>query len=140
MAVEAAVDLANGTGSELHIVYVVNTVPQLPYPHAVAKERSEALLEWRRLYALRLLEDQARRVEELGGRVSATHYREGRPEKQVISLAEEIDAGLIMTGGQRRPWFERIFGAGFSEIVARKANRPVLVVGRRDWQGSTVPG
>jgi nucleotide-binding universal stress UspA family protein len=124
----------------VHIVYVVNTVPELPYPHAVAKERSEALLELRRLHALRLLEDQVRRIEELGGRVAASHYREGRPEKQVILLAEEIDAGLIMTGGQRRPWFERIFGSGFSEIVARKADRPVLVVGRQGWQGSTVPG
>ena len=119
---------------------MVNTVPELPYPHAVAKERSEALLEWRRLYALRLLEDQARRIEELGGRVAATHYREGKPEKQVISLAEELDAGLIMTGGQRRPWFERIFGAGFSQTVVRKADRPVLVVGRQGWRDSTVPG
>ena len=124
----------------MHVVYVVNTVPELPYPHAAAKERSEALLEWRRLYALRLLEDQARRIEELGGRVAATHYREGKPEKQVISLAEELDAGLIMTGGQRRPWFERIFGAGFSQTVVRKAARPVLVVGRQGWRGSTVPG
>lgn len=124
----------------MHIVYVVNTVPELPYPHAAAKERSEALLEWKRLYALRLLEDQARKIEELGGRVAATHYREGKPEKQVIRLAEELDAGLIMTGGQRRPWFERIFGAGFSETVVRKADRPVLVVGRKWSQGSTVAG
>ena len=124
----------------MHIVYVVATLPELPYPRAGAKERSEAFLEWKRLYALRLLEDQIWKIEELGGRVSGSHYREGKPEKEVILLAEEIDAGLIMTGGQRRPWFERIFGSGFSEIVSRKANRPVLVVSRRDWQGSAVPG
>lgn len=121
-------------------MYVVSTLPQLPYPHAVAKERSELFLEWRRLLALRLLDEQVRRIEEMGGRVAASHYREGKPEKQVILLAEELDAGLIMTGGQRRPWFERIFGAGFSETVSRKADRPVLVVGRRGWQGSAVPG
>lgn len=119
---------------------MVNTVPELPYPHAMAKERSEALLEWRRLHALGLLEDQTRRIEKLGGKVTATHYREGKPEKRVVSLAEEIGAGLIVTGGQRRPWFERIFGPGFSETVARKADRPVLVVSRQGWQGSTVPG
>lgn len=140
LATEAAVDLANSTGSELHVVYVVNTVPELPYPHVVAKERSEAFLEWKKLYALRLLDDQAQRIERLGGRVAATHYREGKPEKQVIRLAEELDAGLIMTGGQRRSWFERIFGLGFSEAVARKAKRPVLVVGERGWRGSAVPG
>jgi len=32
LAEEAAVDLARGTGSELHVVYVVSTVPELPYP------------------------------------------------------------------------------------------------------------
>jgi len=29
---EAAVELANGTGSELHVVYMIWTVPELPYP------------------------------------------------------------------------------------------------------------
>jgi nucleotide-binding universal stress UspA family protein len=44
-----------------------------------------------------------------------------------------------MDGERRRPWFERIFGAGFSEVVLRRADRPVLVVGRRGLRGSTVP-
>jgi nucleotide-binding universal stress UspA family protein len=46
LAEEAAVELANGTGSELHVVHVVPTVLELPYPpRSLAKERSEALLE-----------------------------------------------------------------------------------------------
>jgi nucleotide-binding universal stress UspA family protein len=139
LAMEAAVELASGTGSELHVVYVVSTVPELPYPHAVAKERSEAILELRRLHGLRLLEVQARRIEEFGGSVAASHYREGKPEKEVILLSRELDVGLIMTGGRRRHWFERIFGPGFSEIVSRRADCPVLVVGRQGLRGSTVP-
>jgi nucleotide-binding universal stress UspA family protein len=139
LAAEAAVELANGTGSELHVVHVVSTVPELPYPHAVAKERNEALLELKKLNGLKLLEDQARLIEDLGGKVTASYYREGRPEKEVVLLGKELDAGLIITGGRRRTWFERIFGAGFSEIVLRRADRPVLVVGRRGLRGSTVP-
>ena len=138
-AIEAAVDLANGTGSELQLVHVVPTTPELPYPKAMAKERSEAFLEQRRLGGLRLLENQVRRVEDLGGSVAASHYREGSPEKEVLRLGKELDAGLIVTGGHKRPWFERIFGAGFSTTVLRKADRPVLVVGRRGLKGSTVP-
>ena len=42
-------------------------MPELPYPHAVAKERSETILELRRLNGLRLLEDQVRWIEGLGG-------------------------------------------------------------------------
>jgi nucleotide-binding universal stress UspA family protein len=139
LAMEAAVEVSNGTDSELHVVHVVSTVPELPYPRAVAKERSEAILELRRLHGLRLLEVQSRQIEELGGSVAATHYREGKPEKEVILLGRELDVGLIMTGGRRRYWFDHIFGPGFSETVTRRADCPVFVVGRQGLQGSTVP-
>ncbi len=140
LAEDAAVELSNGTGSELHVVHVVRTTPEFPYPRSLAKERSEAVVEWRKLGGLKLLEDRVRRIEDLGGSsVVASHYKEGDPEKEVIRLGEELDAGLIVMGGQRRPWFERIFGAGFSENVLRRAKRPVLVVGGRGLQSSTVP-
>jgi len=138
-AVEAAVELANGTGSELQVVFVVSTAPELPYPSFTARERNEAFVEQKRLGGLRLLEHQVRRVEELGGSVAASHYREGNAEKEVVRLGREIDAGLIVTGGRRRPWFVRIFGAGFSTTVLRKADRPVLVVGKQGLQNSAVP-
>jgi nucleotide-binding universal stress UspA family protein len=120
-------------------VHVVSTVPELPYPHSSTKERSEALLQWRKLGGLKILDDRVRRIENLGGSVAASHYREGNPEKEIMRLGEELDVGLIVTGGQRRPWFERIFGRGFSERVSRRANRPVLVVGGRGVRNSTVP-
>ena len=145
LALQAAVELADGTGSELHLVHVVPIVVERTRPyswanHPWAKEKSEAQLEWRKLGGLKLLDDQARRVEEeFGGTLTATHYREGRPEKEVVRLGEEIDAGLIVTKSQGRPWFERIFGAGFSEEVFRRADRPVLIVDERGRRGSIVP-
>lgn len=42
--------------------------------------------------------------------MATPRYGEYRPEKEGIRLGEELDAGLIMTGGQRRLWLERIFG------------------------------
>lgn len=138
-AVEAAVELANGTGSELQVVFVVSTAPELPYPKFTARERYEAFMEQKRLGGLRLLEHQVRRVEELGGSVSVSHYREGSPEREVVKLGREIDAGLIVTGGRRRPWFVRVFGPGFSTKVFRKADRPVLVVGKQGLRNSAVP-
>src|SRR3712207_1532040 len=138
-AVEAAVELANGTGSELQVVYVVSTAPELPYPTFIAKERYESFMEQKRLGGLRLLERQVRRVEELGGSVAVSHYKEGKPEREVVRLGREIDAGLIVTGGRPRPWYVRVFGAGFSSRLRRKADRPVLVVGKRGLRGSAVP-
>ena len=43
LAEDAAVELSNGTGSELHVVHVLRTTPELPYPRSLAKKRSEAL-------------------------------------------------------------------------------------------------
>jgi nucleotide-binding universal stress UspA family protein len=139
LAEDAAVELSDSTGSELHAVHVVFIVFDLPYPRGSLRERNEAVLDRRKIRGLRLLEQRVRRIEDLGGAVSASHYREGNPEKEVLKLASELDAGLIVTGGQRRPWFERIFGAGFSEHVFKRAGRPVLVVSDREHEGSALP-
>jgi hypothetical protein len=55
-----AIELASGTGSEAHVVHVVSTVPEWPYPHFAAKEKSLALLEWRNLKGLEFLNDRVR--------------------------------------------------------------------------------
>jgi nucleotide-binding universal stress UspA family protein len=110
-AVRAAVELASGTGLELHVVHVVSAVPELPYLHMAAKERIENFFEWRRLKGLELLDAQVRRIrEDLGGGVAASHYGEGKPENEIVLLGKEIDAGLIIVGGRRQTRFERVFG------------------------------
>ncbi len=137
-ATRAAVELAGATGSEVHVVHVVSTVPELPYPHLAAKKRSEAILEWRTLKGLEVLDDQVKRIEEDLGVVAASYYREGRPERELLRLGREIDAGLIVIGGRRRTRLERIFGTSIAEKVLRRADRPVLVVDGRGSRGSVV--
>lgn len=139
LAEDAAVEVSVSTGSELHVAHVVLTVFDLPYPPGSLRERNVAMLDRRKIRGLRLLEERVRRIEDLGGTVAASHYREGNPEREVLRLARELDAGLIVTGGQRRPWFERIFGAGFSEHVFKRADRPVLVVSSNEHEGSVLP-
>lgn len=139
-AVRAAVEAASGTGSELHVVHVVPTVPELPYLHLAAKERVEDFFEWRRLKGLEVLDDQVRRIDEdLGGTVAASYYKEGKPEKEIVLLGKEIDAGLIIIGGQRQMRLERVFGANLAEKVLRQAGRPVLIIDDRSSRGLAVP-
>ena len=121
------------------MVHVVSTVPELPYPRYREKEKSEALLEWKKLKGLEFLDGLVRRIEEeLGGNVAGSHYRDGIPHKEVVRLGEEIDAGLIVVGGRRPKWLERVFLADFPERVLRRAKCPVLVVGERGSRGSLV--
>jgi nucleotide-binding universal stress UspA family protein len=114
------------------VVHGVSTVPEAPYPHYWEKEKSEALLEWKKVKGLGFLDDLVSRIEEeLGGYVAGSHYRDGTPDKEVVRLGEEIDAGLIMVGGRKPKWFERLFLPSYSERVSRRAKCPVLVVGER---------
>lgn len=128
MAAEAAVELVNGTGSELHVVHVISTAQEMPYPRYYAKERTEALLEAKKLRALTLLDRRVAWIEKIGGKVAGSHYREGKLDEEVIRLSEELDVGLVITGDRKVGWFERAFARSFSERVLSRANRPVLVV------------
>jgi nucleotide-binding universal stress UspA family protein len=128
LAAEAAVELVNGTGSELHVVHVISTVQEMPYPRRFAKERTEAFLEAKKLHALTLLDRRVAWIEKIGGKVAGSHYREGKPDEEVIRLSEELDVGLVITGDRKLGWFERAFARSFSERVLGRANRPVLVV------------
>jgi nucleotide-binding universal stress UspA family protein len=128
LAAEAAVQLVNGTGSELHVVHVVSTAQKPPYPRHIAKVRTEALLEAKKLHALTLLDKRVAWIEKIGGKVTGSHYREGKPDEEVIRLSEELDVGLVISGDRKLDWFERAFSRSFSERVLSRANRPVLVV------------
>ena len=128
MAAEAAVKLVSGTGSELHVVHVVSTVQEMPYPRYFEKERAEALLEAKKLRALTLLDKRVTWIEKIGGKVAGSHYREGKLDEEVIRLSEELQVGLVIVGDRKLGWFERAFARSFAERILSRANRPVLVV------------
>jgi nucleotide-binding universal stress UspA family protein len=94
LAARATVELASGTDSELHVVHVVSTVPELPYPRASARERSEALLEWKRLGGLKLLDDRVRWMEEVLGGASRrpTIGRGGQRRRSSVSAKSSTPA------------------------------------------------
>ena len=127
-AVRTAVELANGTGSELHVVYAISTAPKPPYPRYWERQRSNILRDRKRVAALELLEKKIRQIEELGGVVSGSHYREGKPEEEVVRLAEELEVGLIVAGGREVGRFGSPFATSVSEAVYRRARCAVLVV------------
>jgi len=127
-AVRTAVELANGTGSELHVVHALSTAPKLPYPHYWERQRSNIIRDRERVAALTLLEEKLRQIKELGGIVAGSHYREGKPEEDVARLAEEIEVGLIVVGGRKVGRFASLFATSFSEAVYGRARCAVLVV------------
>ena len=131
-ASRAAVEIAGGTGSELHIVYVLPAVPHLPSPRPFPEEKSEAALERGKRGARSLVSEQAERIEAEGQTVAGAHLALGRPEEEIVELGEKLDAGMIVVGSRGLGGVRRALMGSVSEFVVHYAGCPVLVVRRED--------
>ena len=127
-AARTAIELANATGSELHVAHAISTAPQMPYPRRFERARSEDLLQRKRLAALTLLDEKVKQVEKMGGTVAGSYYREGHPTEEILRLAEELSAGLIITGGRRLTRSRLLWSSSYAMELFRRARCPVLIV------------
>jgi nucleotide-binding universal stress UspA family protein len=90
---------------------------------AVEKERKNLDRE-----AQRLLDAQAEQVRAAGGCVAQLHSRSGRPDEEIIALAEELGTRLIVLGSRGRGGVRRALMGSVSDSVVRHARCPVLIV------------
>ena len=60
--------------------------------------------------------------------MEASHLRVGRPDAEIVALAEEIGAGLIVMGGREVGGIRRALMGSVSDSVVRHAHCPVMVV------------
>ena len=137
LAAAVAVDVANSTGSELHVVHARLTLPWTTgyYSATGPPTTSTGSEEEARQRVLQWLDDQVERIETEGGSVTQAYLRLGRPDEgaitvaeQIVSLAEEIRAGLIVIGSRGLGGIRRALMGSVSDSVVRHAHCPVLVV------------
>ena len=127
-----AVEIANATGSELHILFALFTSETLPYPYPYARERWESSVERAKHRAQEFVDEQAERIEAEGGRVKDAHLAFGKPDQEIVKLGEELDAGLIVVGSRGLGGVRRALMGSISGSVVRHAHGPVLVVRDED--------
>jgi nucleotide-binding universal stress UspA family protein len=127
LAALRAVDLADATDSELHVVHV-GVVPTFlkSYPGTLGYERR--LYEEIEEVSRQLLRKQSWRVKAAGGAVAGTHLRMGAVAMEIVALAEEIGADLIVMGSRGLGGVRRALMGSVSDSVVRHAHCPVLVV------------
>jgi nucleotide-binding universal stress UspA family protein len=134
LALSTAVDLANSTDSELHVVTAGPGSPDPVYQTHEAGLRYETYEEAAaavREAAQRTLDEQVKKVEEAGGRVTEAHLRMGeRRDQAIVRLADEIGAGLIVMGSRGLGGVRRALMGSVSDSVVRHAHCPVMVVRR----------
>ena len=137
LAAQTAADIANKTGSELHVVHARLALPWTTgyYSDTEPPTTSIASKEEARQWVLQWLDDQVERIEAQGGSVTQAYLRLGRPDEgaitvaeQIVNLAEEIRAGLIVVGSRGRSGIRRALMGSVSDAIVRHAHCPVLVV------------
>jgi nucleotide-binding universal stress UspA family protein len=129
LALKTAVDLADCTNSELHVV----TVGREYHPaHFEVPETGRLLDEARRVMereAREVLDGQVKKIEEAGGNVAQVHLRTGgHRDREIVRVGEEIGAGLIVMGSRGLGGLRRALMGSVSDSVVRHAHCPVLVV------------
>jgi nucleotide-binding universal stress UspA family protein len=136
LASRTAADLAKSTDSELHILYVWEAAN--PYVDTVELAGDEPVsqrldAELRRTFERRareVLDAETERVRAAGGTVAQAHLRMGKADREVVALAEEVGAGLVVTGSRGHGGIRRALMGSVSDSVVRHAHCPVLVVRR----------
>jgi nucleotide-binding universal stress UspA family protein len=127
LAALRAVDLADATHSELHVVHVgVVSIFLKSCPGTLGYERR--LYEQIEEMSRELLRKQSWRVKVAGGTVAGTHLRMGEVDLEIVALAEELGADLIVMGSRGLGGVRRALMGSVSDSVVRHAHCPVLVV------------
>jgi nucleotide-binding universal stress UspA family protein len=137
LAAQTAADIANKTGSELHVVHARLALPWTTGYYSATESPTTSIgsEEEARQRVLQWLDDQVERIEAQGGTVTQAYLRLGRPDEgaitvaeQIVNLAEEIRAGLIVVGSRGLGGIRRALMGSVSDSVVRHAHCPVLVV------------
>jgi nucleotide-binding universal stress UspA family protein len=116
IASRMAATIAVSTGSTLHLVHVAGTGGADPRVYEKMWRRSQTLLD-----------EQAEKLRDAGVSIAKVHLRNGRPEQEIVALAEELGAGLIVMGGRGLGGMKRALMGSVSDSVVRHAHCPVLV-------------
>ena len=133
LATRTAVDLAQMSDSELHVIYVLDDAPlAMVYPDVADPEGVEledpVLEEDFEKRGRELLDAEVERVRSAGGKVAGAHLTMGEAAREIVNLAEDQGAGLIVMGSRGHGGLRRALMGSVSDTVVRHAHCPVLIV------------
>jgi nucleotide-binding universal stress UspA family protein len=78
--------------------------------------------------AREILDLEVEKARSAGATVAQAYLREGGVATEIVTLAEDIGAGLIVMGSRGRGGIRRALMGSVSDSVVRHAHCPVLVV------------
>ncbi len=125
LALEEAADLARRFGAELVLAHAFEPPPPMAADALVA---SPDLVEQTRAELRRKLDGWAAEAGRRAGRPVRSHLASGEPARELVRLAREEGADLVVVGTHGRKGLKHLVLGSVAEKVVRAAPGPVLVV------------
>jgi nucleotide-binding universal stress UspA family protein len=126
-ALEYAAELAKQYGAEIILLHVEEPITQA----ALSPDLIDAVRTEQHRFAQKGIEQAAERLRATGVRVR-TRLNSGLAHEQIVKIAEEHRADLIVMGTHGRSGLPHLFVGSVAETVVRTASCPVLTVKSRD--------
>lgn len=128
--IEQALEIASRHGAALHLVHVTPEAPALALDMVYPRHEPPVdLIEDRLLEKAESLLDHATLPPPSG---AFAHVVAGNVAGEIVSLAADLGADLIVLGTHARPAVRRLLQGSVAEQVVRGARCPVLIIRRED--------
>jgi nucleotide-binding universal stress UspA family protein len=130
-AAQVAAEVANATGSEVHLVYAMQEERYKPHLGPEMWKGWEEGFEHAKLSARSWVEQEAERMRGEGTKAVESHLLIGRPDAAIVWSAEELGARLVVVGSRGLGGISRALIGSVSDSVVRHAHCPVMVIRAR---------
>ena len=127
LATRRAVDLADTAGSELYVVYV-GQLPNFLMNDPDIMGFNRKLYDDIERESLEILWRLTWQVKASGGVVDGAHLRMGNVAEEIVALAKELQADLIVMGSRDHGGLRRAIEGSISDVVVRRAPYAVMTV------------
>ncbi|TMT85186.1 universal stress protein [Haloterrigena sp. H1] len=127
LAIDHAIAVAEHTGADLHLLYVVDSDVYSSYSGDEYVHEFEGLESALEQVGDDALESAAEAADEAGIETT-TVVRHGAPHEQILDYADEADVDLLVMGSKERSGEYRQLLGSVTDRVARLATRPVTIV------------
>ncbi|MGZ5433465.1 MAG: universal stress protein [Thermoanaerobaculia bacterium] len=130
--------LFDGTGVELHLVHAWDLLGEDLIVSRYGTKGVQPYLDLQLDYA-RTFTDQLLAEAGVRDRITGTHFPKGEPSQVVPSLAEELDADIVILGSAARRGLEGLFIASVAETILNGLERSALVIKRPGFTSPVRP-
>lgn len=131
-ALDEALMLSMARNGELHVLYVDD---HFRAPEG-GREAAEAMLSRIEHHAVARMEELGRRQgQQVKFRKMYSHFRLGAPAEQLVQLASDLNADLVVVGTHGLSGLKRLVLGSVAERVVRLSRCPVWIVRPKDHAG-----